>query len=202
MIYLVTDSALSLGRSLVNIVAAALRGGVGMVQLREKEITSREFVELGRAIHSITLEYNVPLIINDRADIAQIIGAEGLHIGQSDISFKDARKLLGQSAIIGLSIENIEQAREARSWGVDYIGASPVFATPTKIDTAPPLGLKGVSELRKVVDCRIVAIGGINKSNIRQVIKAGADSVAVVSAICSAGDPYLATKELVNDTII
>ncbi|CDN30360.1 Thiamin-phosphate pyrophosphorylase [Mucinivorans hirudinis] len=202
MIYLVTDSALSLGRSLVNIVAAALRGGVGMVQLREKEITSREFVELGRAIHSITLEYNVPLIINDRADIAQIIGAEGLHIGQSDISFKDARKLLGQSAIIGLSIENIEQARKARSWGVDYIGASPVFATPTKIDTAPALGLKGVSELREVVDCRIVAIGGINKSNIRQVIKAGADSVAVVSAICSAADPYLATKELVNDTII
>lgn len=198
MLYLVTDRSLSLGRSLVDIVRAAAQGGVTMVQLREKEITSREFVELAQAVHEITIEYNIPLIINDRADIAQIVGAEGLHIGQSDIRYADARRLMGNDAIIGLSIENTKQAIECRDWGVNYIGASPIFSTPTKTDTAPALGLDGLRELCKIVDCPIVAIGGINKQNIKEVIHAGADSVAVVSAICSAAHPLSATKELLR----
>lgn len=198
MLYLVTDRSLSLGRSLIDIVDAAAQGGVQMVQLREKDITSREFVSLGRAVHKVLLQYKIPLIINDRADIAMIIGAQGLHIGQSDISYVDARQLMGNQAIIGLSVENCKQAVECRSWGVDYIAASPIFATPTKMDTAPALGLEGLRMVRQTVNCQVVAIGGINNSNIQEVMRAGADSVAVVSAICSAPDPLQATKNLIK----
>lgn len=198
MLYLVTDRSLSLGRSLVEIVQSAAQGGVTMVQLREKEITSREFVELGRAVHSVLQPFGIPLIINDRADIAMIIGAQGLHIGQSDILYQDARALMGAEAIIGLSVENTEQALQCVDWGLDYIAVSPVFGTPTKCDTAPELGLDGLRRIKQMARCPVVAIGGINHSNIAQVVCAGADSVAVVSAICSASDPQLATRELLS----
>lgn len=191
-LYLVTDRSLSFGRPLLDIVCAAIQGGVTMVQLREKECDTREFIELGRAVHDLTSTAGIPLIINDRADIAQAIGAEGLHIGQHDMNYADARRLLGPEAIIGLSVENDEQARECLSFsGLDYIGVSPVFATPTKTDTAPALGLDGIRRLRNIVgeDLPMVAIGGINLSNIQDIIHAGADGVAVVSAICSAPSP-------------
>lgn len=196
-VYLVTDRALCLGRSLLDVVAQAAMGGdLCAVQLREKHIASREFVTLGRAMISMLKPYGIPLIINDRADIAQIIGAQGLHIGQSDILYQDARALLGPQSIIGLSIETPEQLTECRNWGLDYIGASPIFGTPTKTDTAQPLGLSGLKQLRTLTTMPIAAIGGINASNCRQVIEAGADSVAVVSAICSALDPKQAVVEL------
>lgn len=191
-LYLVTDRALSLGRPLLDIVCAAIQGGVTMVQLREKECDTREFIELGRTVHVLTNAAGIPLIINDRADVAQVIGAEGLHIGQHDMSYADARRLLGPEAIIGLSIENDEQARECLSFnGLDYIGISPVFATPTKTDTAPALGLEGIRRLRTIVgpELPMVAIGGINLSNIQDIIHSGADGIAVVSAICSAPSP-------------
>lgn len=198
-LYLVTDRSLSLGRPLLDIVFAAIQSGVTMVQLREKACDSREFIELGRAVHALTHAVDIPLIINDRADIAQVIDAEGLHIGQHDMSYADARQLLGPGAIIGLSVENDEQAQECLSFsGLDYIGTSPVFATPTKTDTAPALGLDGIRRLRNIVgkDLPMVAIGGINLSNIQHIIHAGADGVAVVSAICSAGNPAEATASL------
>lgn len=195
-LYLVTDRALCMGRSLTEIVAAAVAGGVSMVQLREKQISSRDFVELARAVKRVLEPSGVPLIINDRMDIAMIVEAEGLHIGQSDISYADARRIMGKDAIIGLSVENINQALECRDWGVDYVGASPVFGTPTKIDTASELGLEGLHEVKQLVDCPVVAIGGINGGNIADVVRAGADSVAVVSAICSAVDPRKAASDL------
>lgn len=198
-LYLVTDRALSLGRPLTDIVGAAVRGGVTMVQLREKACDTRDFIALGRAVHALTRAAGIPLIINDRADIALVIGAEGLHIGQSDMAYADARRLLGPEAIIGLSIENEKQAGECLSFkGLDYIGASPVFATPTKTDTAPELGLAGLRTLRQIVgsEMPMVAIGGINNSNIQDIIHAGADGVAVVSAICSAPEPEVAARQL------
>lgn len=198
-LYLVTDRSLWLGRPLPDIVSAAIQGGVTMVQLREKECDTRDFIELGRAVHDLTSRAGIQLIINDRADIAQVIGAEGLHIGQHDMSYEDARRLLGPAAIIGLSVENEKQAQECLSFsGLDYIGASPVFATPTKTDTAAALGLRGISRLRNIVgdDLPMVAIGGINLSNIPDIIHAGADGVAVVSAICSAENPAEATASL------
>lgn len=198
-LYLVTDRSLSLGRSLLEIVQAAVRGGVTMVQLREKECDTREFVELGRTVHAVTNAAGIPLIVNDRADIVQVIGAEGLHIGQRDMAYGDARRLLGSEAIIGLSVENEEQARECLSFtGLDYIGASPVFLTPTKTDTAEALGLDGIHRLRNIVgaDLPMVAIGGVNQTNVQEIIRAGADGVAVVSAICSAASPADAARKL------
>ncbi|MCC8062352.1 MAG: thiamine phosphate synthase [Rikenellaceae bacterium] len=200
-LYLVTDRSLSLGRSLLDIVSAAIRGGVTMVQLREKECSTREFVALGRAVHDLLHSAGIPLIINDRSDIARVIGAEGLHIGQHDMEYADARHLLGPEAIIGLSVENEEQARACLSLdGLDYIGASPVFSTPTKTDTAPALGLEGLRRVRNIVGTALpmVAIGGIKLSNIQDIIHSGADGVAVVSAICSAQNPTEATASLLD----
>ncbi len=197
-LYLVTDFSLSLGRSLVEVVRASVAGGVTCVQLREKEISTRDFVILGRAVKAALAGSGVPLIINDRADVALAVEAEGLHIGQSDLSYPDARRLMGPGAIIGLSVETSEQAREALRWQPDYVAASPVFSTPTKTDTASALGLEGVGEIRNIVGpvVPLIAIGGLHADNIAGVIRAGADGVAVVSALCSAPDPMRAAQRL------
>ena len=195
-LYLVTDRELSLGRSLEEVVSEAVAGGVTIVQLREKDASTGEFVELAFRLKEILRPYNVPLIINDRVDVALAVDAEGLHIGQSDMPYGIARKLLGPDKIIGLSVENFEDIEKANALDVDYIGISPVYGTLTKTDTAEPFGLDG---LRKAVSISVhptVAIGGMNASTIADVIAAGANGVAVVSAICSADSPRLAAKEL------
>jgi thiamine-phosphate pyrophosphorylase len=139
---------------------------------------------------------NVPLIINDRLDIALAVDADGLHIGQSDLPYKVARKLLGKNKIIGLSVENMEQARMANDLDVDYIGISPVFSTPTKTDTQKPFGLEGIREIAAFSRHQSVAIGGINTNNAADIIRAGAHGIAVVSAIVSADEPAKAAREL------
>ena len=195
-LYLVTDRELSLRRSLEEVVSEAVAGGVTMVQLREKDAATGEFVELGRRLMSLLKPLGVPLIINDRVDVALAVDADGVHIGQSDMSYTDARRLLGPDKIIGLSVENFEDLEAANKLDVDYIGISPVYGTPTKTDTAEPFGLEG---LRKAVEMSVhptVAIGGMNTATIGDVIDAGADGVAVVSAICSAKSPRNAATEL------
>ena len=195
-LYLVTDRDLSLGRSLEEVVSEAVAGGVTMVQLREKDAATGEFVELGRRLMSVLKPLGVPLLINDRVDVALAVDADGVHIGQSDMNYADARRLLGPDKIIGLSVENFEDLEAANGLDVDYIGISPVYGTPTKTDTAEPFGLDG---LRKAVQMSVhptVAIGGMNASTIRDVMAAGADGVAVVSAICSAPSPHTAAEEL------
>lgn len=195
-LYLVTDRPLSRGRTTAEIVKAALAGGVTCVQLREKDCGTREFIYEARTIKSVLTGRNIPLIINDRLDVALAVGADGVHLGQSDMHISDARIIAGYSLIIGVSAESIDDAVEAKKNGADYIGVSPVFATPTKTDTAPPLGIEGVQEIRKRIDIPIVGIGGINQTNAASVISAGADGIAVVSAIVSADDPALAAKNL------
>ena len=195
-LYLVTDRELSLGRSLEEVVSEAVAGGVTMVQLREKDAATGEFVELGRRLMSLLKPLGVPLIINDRVDVALAVDADGVHIGQSDMSYADARRLLGPEKIIGLSVENFEDLEAANKLDVDYIGISPVYGTPTKTDTAEPFGLEG---LRKAVEMSVhptVAIGGMNVATVGDVIAAGTDGVAVVSAICSAESPHDAAAEL------
>ena len=195
-LYLVTDRDLSLGRPLEEIVSEAVAGGVTMVQLREKDAATGEFVELGRRLMSLLKPLGVPLIINDRVDVALAVDADGVHIGQSDMSYADARRLLGPEKIIGLSVENFEDLESANKLDVDYIGISPVYGTPTKTDTAEPFGLVG---LRKAVEMSVhptVAIGGMNVATVGEVIAAGTDGVAVVSAICSAESPRDAAAEL------
>ncbi|MDD4637393.1 MAG: thiamine phosphate synthase, partial [Bacteroidales bacterium] len=140
-LYLVTDRSLALDRSLEYVVEEAVQGGISMVQLREKDCTTKEFYELAMRLKKVLEPYHVPLIINDRVDIALACDAEGVHIGQSDMPYAIARKLLGKEKIIGLSVENLQDAIDANAFDIDYIGISPVFNTATKTDTATALGL-------------------------------------------------------------
>lgn len=197
-LYLVTDRPLSLGRPIEEIVMEAVAGGVTMVQLREKEAPTGEFVALAKSLKALLAPLGVPLIINDRVDVALAADADGVHIGQSDMSYEDARRLLGGDKIIGLSVENFDDLAVANTLDVDYVGISPVYGTPTKSDTAEPFGLEG---LRKAVAMSVhptVAIGGMNASTIGEVMAAGTDGVAVVSAICSAPSPRKAAQELLK----
>jgi len=195
-LYLVTDRGLSKGRSQEYIVEEAVKGGATVVQLREKDISSREFYKLGKSLMSLLKPMGIPLIINDRLDIALAVDADGLHIGQSDLPYDVARKLLGKEKIIGLSVETIEQAREANMLDVNYIGLSPVFSTNTKLDINKPLELSGVKEITSFTKHKTVAIGGINSTNAKSVIASGADGIAVVSAIVSHENPMQAALEL------
>ncbi|MBE9488093.1 MAG: thiamine phosphate synthase [Bacteroidetes bacterium] len=197
-IYLVTDSTLSLGRPLEWIVEEAVKGGATIVQLREKDCSTHDFLELAIKLREILHKYNVPLIINDRVDIALASDADGVHIGQSDMPYAVVRKILGSDKIIGLSVENMEQAHEAESLDVDYIAVSPVFSTNTKTDTSDAMGLEGVKKVASFSKHPIVGIGGMNKDTIKSVIEAGAKGVAIVSAIVSAESPQSATRQLLN----
>ena len=195
-LYLVTDRALSLGRSTVEVVRAAIRGGVSCVQLREKGCSTREFMDEARLLKALLAGTGVPLFINDRLDVALAVGADGVHLGQNDLAIADARRLVGNRMIIGISAESVADAVRAEAEGADYIGASPVFTTPTKTDTAPPLGLDGLRAIRRAVQLPLVAIGGINADNAAAVLRAGADGLAVVSAIVSAPCPRTAAAGL------
>lgn len=195
-LHLVTDRNLTLGRSLIDIIRAAVAGGVSVVQLREKHCTTRDFVNLGQEVARELRPSGVPLIINDRVDVALAIGAGGVHLGQQDMPYAIAREMMGPDAVIGLSVETVEQARFAEQFDADYLGLSPVFSTATKTDTAAPLGLDGIRRIRASSRHKLVAIGGLHVGNAKDVVAAGADGLAVVSAICSAPDPCVATAEL------
>lgn len=197
-LYLVTDRSLSRGRPLEYIVEEAVKGGVTMVQLREKECSSREFYELAVSLKKQLSTYKIPLIINDRLDIALACDADGLHIGQHDIPYEVARRILGNDKIIGLSVEKVADAILANNLDVDYIGISPVFGTPTKTDTSPALGLKGVFEISQLSKHPCVGIGGINMKNAPDIIQAGANGISVVSAIMSADSPREAASQLLH----
>jgi len=195
-IYLVTDRTSLSGKSLEDIILQAVKGGAAMVQLREKNVSTRFFIDEAQRIKNILSSYTVPLIINDRVDVALAVGADGVHIGQEDMPYPLARKLLGPGAIIGLSVETADQVEAAQAFDVSYLGVSAIFATPTKTDTRNHWGLDGLRKVRAMSRHPLVAIGGINASNAAEVIRAGADSLAVVSAICSASDPQKATEHL------
>jgi len=195
-LYLVTDRSLALGRPLERVVEEAVQGGVTMVQLREKECTTKEFYELAMTLKKVLKPYHVPLIINDRVDIALACDAEGVHIGQSDMPYAVARKLLGKEKIIGLSVENLQDAIDANALDIDYIGISPVFNTATKTDTAKALGLEGIHDITRISGHPAVGIGGIHPSNAADIITAGAVGISVVSAIMSAVNPKEAASQL------
>jgi thiamine-phosphate diphosphorylase len=195
-LYLVTDRRMLKGLTLIDLIRKAVAGGATVVQLREKECSSREFYQLAIMIKKI-IPPEIPLIINDRLDIALAVGADGLHLGQSDLPVEIARKLLGSEALLGLSVENIEQLKEANRLPLDYLAISPIFPTPTKTDFSQPAwGLEGLRLARSLTDLPLVAIGGINEENAAEVIQAGADGLAVVSAICASADPEQAARTL------
>jgi thiamine-phosphate pyrophosphorylase len=195
-LYLVTDRDLAGGRSVEAVAAAAVRGGVTAVQLREKSLAAPEFVDLAIRLKSLLSPAGIPLIINDRLDVARAAAADGIHLGQTDVPPGEARRALGPQAIIGLSVESMDQARAAEDEDIDYLGVSPVFPTPTKTDAGPGWGLEGLRRLRSVTRLPLVAIGGISAANAASVLEAGADGLAVVSAIMSAPDPESAARGL------
>lgn len=195
-LYFVTDRGLCGQSPLAEVVLQAIRGGAACVQLREKNAATRAFIEEAQRIKEILTPFRVPLIINDRLDVALAVGADGVHVGQDDMPYAIARKLMGPKAIIGLSVETWEDVERAETLDVDYLGVSPVFATPTKRDTKKPWGLEGITRIRTFSHHPLIAIGGLNASNAEAVVLAGADGVAVVSAICTATDPLATSREL------
>lgn len=195
-LYLVTDRDLCAHRSLEEVVLLAVQGGVSYVQLREKKASTRCFLEEAQRIKKLLIPFHVPLIINDRIDIALAVKAEGVHIGQEDMPYSTARTLMGPDAIIGLSVETWDDVKNAQEPDVNYLGVSPVFETPTKTDKKGSWGIDGIAKIKAYSRHPLVGIGGLNISNVENVVKAGADCIAVVSAICAAPDPFKASKEL------
>lgn len=197
-LYLVSDRSLLGGRDLLQEIRKAVKGGVSIVQLREKEAGSRDFYNLALALKGELLGTGVPLIINDRLDIALAVDADGLHIGQDDLPFPAARRVLGPKKIIGLSVSSREEAAEGVRLGAGYLGVGPLFATSTKPDAASPTGLELITELKKLIALPLVAIGGINIENVSAIRKAGADGVAVVSALMGCDDIEMAARRILT----
>ena len=195
-LYLVTDEPACRGRDLLAVVEEAVRGGATLVQLREKTLDTRAFVERAKGLKELLRPYGIPLLINDRLDVALAVEADGVHIGQSDMPYALARQLLPPDKLIGLSVETPEQVLEAEAWDLAYLAVSPLYATPSKTDHATPWGLEGLRWVRQHSRHRLVVIGGLNETTISEAIAHGADGIAVISAICSAPSPQEAAEVL------
>ena len=195
-IYLVADADYAAGRDLLGLIGEAVRGGATVVQLRAKNLSSRDFLELGRRAADRLAGTGIPLIINDRVDIGLACGAAGVHLGQEDMPLAAARKILGGDSIIGISVNTVEEARTAEVGGADYVGAGPAFATATKETALPVLGPEGIGRIKRAVRIPVVAIGGIGAANVADLAAAGADGIAVISAILGASDARRAAEDL------
>src|SRR5262247_797361 len=201
-VYALVDPEHSGGRDLAELARLVAQGGATLVQLRDKRSDTRPMVERARAIKAALAPFNVPLLINDRVDVALAAGADGVHVGQDDMAVADARRLLGERAIIGLSVKTPAQAREAPVDLLDYVAIGGVFATASKDNPDPPVGADGLRAIADIVRSRaakklpIAAIAGIDHRNAGDVIAAGADGVAVISALSMTGDPAAAAREL------
>lgn len=195
-LYLVTDQSSAGRRTLPDIVSAAVQGGVTCVQLREKQLNTRDFYAQAMVLKTLLAPYSIPLVINDRIDVALACGAQGVHLGQSDMPVAQARRLLPPDVFIGWSVETLDDVARSVTLPVDYLGVSPIYATLTKTDTLRPWGLDGLRQVRASTDLPLVAIGGIHIDNALDVMMAGADGLAVVSALCAASDPHAAALAL------
>jgi thiamine-phosphate pyrophosphorylase len=195
-VYVITDRQAAGGRSMLDVVRSAVQGGASVVQLREKSVSTRDMVELGRALLEVTRPAGVPLIVNDRVDVALAIEADGVHVGHDDMPVALARRLLGPGRILGASPETLAEAREMEQDGADYLGVGDVYGTPSKADAGAPIGVAGLAEVMRAVTIPVVAIGGITAANAGPVVEAGAAGVAVISAVVGAADPEDAARRL------
>jgi thiamine-phosphate diphosphorylase len=194
-LYIVTKSYPELGRDHYDVALAAIEGGATAIQLRVKKRPMGQALQIATAIHKLTMEAGIPLIINDHVGIAMASRAEGLHVGPDDISVPSARRMLGESLMIGKSTSKHDEAIKAEQETASYVGVGPIFATETKPGN-PPVGLQRITKVKAVVSVPVVAIGGIDAGNLAECIEAGADGVAVVSAVAMADDMVEATAEL------
>ncbi|WP_259014511.1 thiamine phosphate synthase [Emticicia fluvialis] len=197
-LYLVISEAACVGRSFLTVAEQAIAGGVEIIQLREKTLPTPAFIEKALQLKEITERYGIPLIINDNLAVANAVGAFGIHVGRSDTPPTEIRKKWGTQLQIGYSIEYLSQLDTAEAETADHYGISPIFATPTKTDTVTEWGLEGLRHIRSLTDKPLIAIGSINQTNAAAIWQAGADSLAVVSAICAAPHPEKAAYELRN----
>ena len=194
-LYLVTDPELAPAGALADVVAAAVRGGVTLVQLRDKRADGRALLEQAQMLKAVLDPVGVPLLVNDRVDVAHAAGV-GCHVGQSDLPPAAARTILGPDAILGVSLDEAAQLRTVDPALVDYIAYGPFAATATKADAGRPVGAAGLAAVSKLTLLPLIAIGGINVGNVAAAVRAGADGIAVVSAIMAASDPEGAAREL------
>lgn len=198
-LYLVISEAACLGKNMFQVAEQAVKGGADLVQLREKDCSTALFTDRAERLKELLDRYRVPLLINDNLEVAMHCGASGIHVGNSDLPPSQIKSLWPEVAITGYSIEYEEQLQNSEAQIADYLGISPVFSTPTKTDTVTEWGLDGITKIRRLTDKPLVAIGNINSHNAREVIAAGADCLAVVSAICSAADPAAAAEKIRNE---
>ncbi len=203
-LYFITDSRLT-GRTVLEDVGSAIRAGVKIIQYREKDLTTREMIDEAGKISRLCRENDVLFIINDRVDIALAVDADGVHLGNEDMPYEAARRILGNTKIIGLTVHDVGEAIEAERIGADYIGISPIFETTTKPDAGTPAGIDLIKYIKKAVKIPFVAIGGINQDNIKSVLEAGARSIAVISAIVTKDDVEKECKKfrevIISDSI-
>jgi len=197
----IVDPERANGRSLVELTHMVVAGGATLIQLRDKHGATRRMIEEARAIHAALAGTGVPLVINDRVDVALVAAADGVHVGQDDMGVEDARRLLGSAAIIGLSIKTVAQANAAPLNQLDYVGVGGVYATTSKDNPDPPIGITGLRDIVAALRARrgdlpICGIAGIDASNTAPVIAAGADGVAVISALSAQNDPHGAARQL------
>jgi len=197
-LYIITDKRSSHDKSHLEVAEDALTGGATVIQFRDKEMKDSEAIVVCREIYKLTKKKGVSFIVNDRVEVAKAVDADGVHLGQEDMSFSSARKILGKEKIIGISVETVEQALKVVEGGADYLGVGPIYPTATKPDAGKALGIARLKEIRESVNIPIVAIGGINENNLEEVLKAGVDGVAVISAVVSALDITEACRKLKN----
>lgn len=198
-LYLITDRRFLKGRELKKVVEDAILGGVTIVQVREKDVSTREFYNVAKEVKEVTDHYKVPIIINDRLDIAQAINAHGVHLGQKDMHLNIARRILGKDKIIGISVGNVKEALEAENNGADYLGIGTIFPTGSKKDVDSIIGIDGLSKIKNNISIPSVAIGGINKTNFKDVLNTGIEGISVISAILDEDDINIAANNLLID---
>ncbi|HXI10466.1 MAG TPA: thiamine phosphate synthase [Thermodesulfobacteriota bacterium] len=199
-LYLITDGSSETNPAgLLQRVKEALKGGVRIVQLREKALGGRRLLELALKMHEVTAGFGARLLINDRIDVTLLSGADGVHLGQSSVSASEARGILGAGKLIGVSTHSLTEARAAEADGADFVTFGPVYPTPSKACYGPPVGIQALKEVSSSVRVPVYAIGGVKKENLREVIAAGAFGAAVISAVLAGEDPAKDARELIEE---
>ena len=197
-LYIITTEIPILKRNHLDVAEAALSAGATMIQLRDKSKSTEEMLDIASSLRELTRQAGITLIVNDRADVALDVGADGVHLGQNDLPLSYVRRFCTSEMIIGISVKTLDQAIKAAKEGADYLGVGPIFSTPSKDDAGEPIGCEIIAQIRDRVKLPLVAIGGITKDNLEEVFKAGADGIAVISAVACAEDMEEATAELLK----
>lgn len=199
ILHVITDTTLQSKFTHPQIAELAIQGGADTIQFRHKNGTTRQLIQIAQQMQTICANHNVPLIVNDRADIALAVGAIGTHFGQDDMPVAIGKKILPTETIIGASARTEEKILQAITEGADYIGFGPIYQTSSKSDAETPKGLDRLQRMCDIAKCPVIAIGGITLQTTAEVINAGAHGIAVISAVCSQPDPLAATQDLMNE---